>query len=177
MLVRQSGGPGESFRPAARLKDQALVGGALRLRRLPLQAQVLQCVLEVFVDLLRLLARLQVGKIFPDLLDELVQHLDSHLKGWGGNTQDLEATAGCNVSFPPPEPGVLACTSSYRVVLPLVEADVSVEDLDEKLDLQRWVHALVGNLQRFLQTLHHPLAITDLQTGASLARRGHRHPR
>lgn len=39
---------------------------------------------------------------------------------------------------------------SYRVVFPLIEADVSVEDFDEKLDLQRRVHALVGNLQSFL---------------------------
>lgn len=90
------GGPGESFQPAARLKDQALVGGPLRLRRLSLQTEVLQCVLEVFVDLLRLLAWLQVGKIFSDLLDELVQHLDSHLKGWSGNTQDLEVNSSYN---------------------------------------------------------------------------------
>lgn len=54
------------------LKHQALIGGPLGLRGLPLQSQVLQCVLEVFVDLLRLLAGLQVGQIFPDLLDELV---------------------------------------------------------------------------------------------------------
>lgn len=39
---------------------------------------------------------------------------------------------------------------SYRIVFPLIEADVSVEDFNEKLDLQRWVHALVCNLQRFL---------------------------
>lgn len=39
---------------------------------------------------------------------------------------------------------------SYRIVFPLIEADISVEDFNEKLDLQRWVHALVGNLQSFL---------------------------
>lgn len=51
---------------------------------------------------------------------------------------------------------------SYRVIFPLVEADVSVENFNEELDLQRWVHALVGNLQSLLQTLHHPLPVTDL---------------
>lgn len=42
------------------------------------------------------------------------------------------------------------CVAAYRIVFPLVEADVSVEDFNEKLDLQRWVHALVGDLQGFL---------------------------
>lgn len=54
------------------LKDQALVGGALRLRGLSLQAEMLQCVVEVFVDLLRFFTGLQVRQIFPDLLDQLV---------------------------------------------------------------------------------------------------------
>lgn len=57
---------------------------------------------------------------------------------------------------------------SYRIVFPLVEADVSVEDLDEKLDLQRRVHALVGDLQSLLQTLHHPLTIADLDKQGEL---------
>lgn len=35
---------------------------------------------------------------------------------------------------------------TYRIIFPLIEADVSVEDFNEKLDLQGWVHALVGNL-------------------------------
>lgn len=61
-----------SFQPAIVLKDQALIGRALRLRGLSLQAKMLQCVVEVFVDLLRFLTRLQVGEIFPDLLDQLV---------------------------------------------------------------------------------------------------------
>lgn len=61
-----------SSRPAAASEDQALVRRALGLGGLSLQAQVLQCVVEVFVDLLRLLARLQVGEVFPDLLDQLV---------------------------------------------------------------------------------------------------------
>lgn len=43
--------------------------------------------------------------------------------------------------------GLLArLEESYRIVFPLVEADVSVEDLNEELDLQGWVHALVGDL-------------------------------
>lgn len=62
----------ESFQPARVLKDQALISGALGLGGFPLQAEMLQCVVEVFVDLLRFLTRLQVGKIFPDLLDQLV---------------------------------------------------------------------------------------------------------
>lgn len=61
-----------SFRPAIVLKDQALIGRALGLGGFSLQAEMLQCVVEVFVDLLRFLACLQVGKIFPDLLDQLV---------------------------------------------------------------------------------------------------------
>lgn len=61
-----------SFQPAIVLKDQALIGRALRLRGFSLQAKMLQCVLEVFVDLLRFLTSLEVGKIFPDLLDQLV---------------------------------------------------------------------------------------------------------
>lgn len=61
-----------SLRPAVVLKDQALIGGALGLGGLSLQAKMLQCVVEVFVDLLRLLTRLQVGKVFSDLLDQLV---------------------------------------------------------------------------------------------------------
>lgn len=65
-------GGSKSFQPAIVLKDQALVGGALGLRGFSLQAEMLQCVVEVFVDLLRFLTRLQVGKIFPDLLDQLV---------------------------------------------------------------------------------------------------------
>lgn len=35
---------------------------------------------------------------------------------------------------------------SYRIILSLIEADVSVEDLDEELNLQRRVHALVSDL-------------------------------
>lgn len=62
----------DSLQAAVTLKHQALVRGALGLGRLPLQAEVLQCVVEVFVDLLRLLARFEVGEIFPDLLDQLV---------------------------------------------------------------------------------------------------------
>lgn len=61
-----------SLSSALILKDQALVGGALRLGGLSLQAEVLQCVVEVFVDLLRFLACFQVGKIFSYLLDQLV---------------------------------------------------------------------------------------------------------
>lgn len=62
----------ESFQPARVLKDQALISRALGLRGFSLQAEMLQCVVEVFVDLLRFLTRLQVGKIFSDLLDQLV---------------------------------------------------------------------------------------------------------
>lgn len=62
----------ESFQSATGLKDQALVGRPLRLGGFSLQTQVFQCVVEVFVDLLRFLAGLQVGKIFSDLLDKLV---------------------------------------------------------------------------------------------------------
>lgn len=61
------------------LQHQALVRGPLGLRRLPLQTQVLQCVVEVLVDLLRLLAGLQVGQVLADLLDQLVQDLNGHL--------------------------------------------------------------------------------------------------
>lgn len=61
-----------SLQSAVILKHQALVGRALRFGGLSLQAEVLQCVVEVFVDLLRFLARLQVWKIFPYLLDQLV---------------------------------------------------------------------------------------------------------
>lgn len=61
-----------SFQPSIVLKDQALIDGALRLRGFSLQAKMLQCVVEVFVDLLRFLTCLQVGKILPDLLDQLV---------------------------------------------------------------------------------------------------------
>lgn len=61
-----------SFQPAIVLKDQALIGRSLRLGGFSLQAKMLQCVVEVFVDLLRFLTRLQVGKIFSDLLDQLV---------------------------------------------------------------------------------------------------------
>lgn len=35
---------------------------------------------------------------------------------------------------------------SYRIILSLIEADVSVEDLDEELNLQGGVHALVSDL-------------------------------
>lgn len=55
------------------------------------------------------------------------------------------------------------CWESYRIVFPLVEADVSVEDFNEELHLQRRVHALVGNLQSLLETLHHSLTVTDLK--------------
>lgn len=61
-----------SFQPAIVLKDQALIDGALRLRGFSLQAKMLQCVVEVFVDLLCFLTCLQVGKILPDLLNQLV---------------------------------------------------------------------------------------------------------
>lgn len=61
-----------AFQSAVVLKDQALIGGALRLWGFSLQPKMLQCVVEVFVDLLSFLTRLQVGKIFPDLLDQLV---------------------------------------------------------------------------------------------------------
>lgn len=61
-----------SFQPAIVLKDQALIDGALRLWGFSLQAKMLQCVVEVFVDLLRFLTRFQVRKILPDLLDQLV---------------------------------------------------------------------------------------------------------
>ena len=62
----------ESFQPAIILKDQTLIGRALRLRGFSLKAEMLKGVLEVFVDLLRFLTRLQVGKIFSNLLDQLV---------------------------------------------------------------------------------------------------------
>lgn len=62
----------ESFQAAIVLKDQALIGRALGLGGLSLQAEMLQCVMEVFVDLLRFLAGLQVRKIFSDLLDQLI---------------------------------------------------------------------------------------------------------
>lgn len=52
---------------------------------------------------------------------------------------------------------------AYRIILSLIEADVSVEDLDEQLYLQGRVHALVGNLQSLLQAFHHPPSITDLK--------------
>lgn len=48
----------ESFQPARVLKDQALISGALGLGGFSLQAEMLQCVVEVFVDLLRFLTRL-----------------------------------------------------------------------------------------------------------------------
>ena len=66
---------------------------------------------------------------------------------------------------------------AYRVVLSLVEAHVSVQDLDEELHLQGRVHALIGNLQSFLQALHHPLAISNLQSGQrhETCMRGHTH--
>ncbi len=53
---------------------------------------------------------------------------------------------------------------SYRIILSLIEADVSVEDLDEELNLQGGVHALVSDLQSLLQAFHHPPPITDLTT-------------
>lgn len=53
---------------------------------------------------------------------------------------------------------------SYRIILSLIEADVSVEDLDEELNLQGRVHALVSDLQSLLQAFHHPPPITDLTT-------------
>lgn len=53
---------------------------------------------------------------------------------------------------------------SYRIILSLVEADVSVEDLNEELNLQGRVHALVSDLQSLLQAFHHPPPITDLTT-------------
>lgn len=62
----------ESFQAAIALKDQALIGRTLGLRGLSLQAEMLQCVMEVFVDLLRFLTGLQVRKIFSDLLDQLI---------------------------------------------------------------------------------------------------------
>lgn len=61
-----------SLRPAVVLKNQALIGRALGLGGLSLQTKMLQCVVEVFVDLLCLLTCLQVGKVFSDLLDQLV---------------------------------------------------------------------------------------------------------
>jgi len=39
---------------------------------------------------------------------------------------------------------------SYRIILSLIEADVSVEDLDEELNLQGRVHALVSDFQSLL---------------------------
>ncbi len=62
------------------LQHQPLVSRSLRLGRLSLQTQVLQCIVEVFVNLLRLLAGLQVREILTDLLDQLIQDLDRHLK-------------------------------------------------------------------------------------------------
>ncbi len=53
---------------------------------------------------------------------------------------------------------------AYRIILSLIEADVSVEDLDEELNLQGGVHALVSDLQSLLQAFHHPPPITDLTT-------------
>lgn len=75
------------------LQHQALVRRTLGLGRLSLQTQVFQRVVEVFVDLLGLLAGLQVGQILADLLDELVQDLNGHL--WSrdfkkGNVKSLK---------------------------------------------------------------------------------------
>ena len=61
-------------------KDEAFVDGPLGLGRLPPQAQVLQRVVEMLVDLLRFLTGLEVGEVFSDLLDELVQHLNRDLQ-------------------------------------------------------------------------------------------------
>lgn len=54
--------------------------------------------------------------------------------------------------------------ASYRIILSFIKADVSVEDLNEELNLQGRVHALVSDLQRFLQAFHHSPPITDLST-------------
>lgn len=58
------------------LQDEAFINGPLRLRGLPPQAQVLQRVMEMFVNLLCLFTGLKIGEVFSDLLDKLVQNLN-----------------------------------------------------------------------------------------------------
>lgn len=61
------------------LNDQPFIDWPFRLWWLSPQPQVLQRVMKVFVDLLRFLGWFQVRKIFPDFLNELIQHLNCHL--------------------------------------------------------------------------------------------------
>lgn len=73
------------------LQHQPLVSRSLRLGRLSLQTQMLQCIVEVFVNLLRLLAGLQVREILTDLLDQLIQHLDCHLQRKHAQVEQIQA--------------------------------------------------------------------------------------
>ena len=50
------------------------------------------------------------------------------------------------------------------IVAFLVEVDVTVEDFDEELHLDRLVHALVGNPQRLFEAFCHALSILYLKT-------------
>lgn len=61
-------------------QHEAFVNGPLRLRGLPPQAQVLQRVVEMLVDLLRFFTGLEIREVFSDLLDKLVQNLNCDLK-------------------------------------------------------------------------------------------------
>lgn len=61
-------------------QDEAFVNGPLWLRGLAPQAQMLQCVVEMLVNLLRFFTGLKIGEVFSDLLDKLVQNLNCDLQ-------------------------------------------------------------------------------------------------
>ena len=76
---------GNAGKEASKLKHQASVI-VLRFSLL-LMANMHKGILEVFVDLISLLTRLQCRKLLPDLLNDLLQYDCCHLEKFGGERE------------------------------------------------------------------------------------------
>lgn len=108
-------GPGWAGGVVFCLNDQPFIDWPLGFGRFPPQAQMLQRVLKMFVDLFCLLGRFEIRKVFPDFLNELIQHLNCHLclkkrgvsnrRGlhiaWSGSLQDHPTGWPDNISQHP----------------------------------------------------------------------------
>lgn len=75
------------------LKNKTFINWPLRFWRFPPQAQVLQCVVKVFVNLFRFFSRLKVWEIFSYLLYKLIQNLNCHLQENINRTEVINKTS------------------------------------------------------------------------------------
>ena len=69
----------EDGEPDSFLKDETLINWPFRFWWFPPQAQMLQCVMEMFVNLLCFLTGFKIWEVFSNLLDKLIQNLNSDL--------------------------------------------------------------------------------------------------